>query len=116
MVARRRGLRSAALLAALLALGSVRIGYADDPRGEARAHYAKGLELASQNGYEGALREFNTAYAISPQFAVLFNIGQAHIALGHTVEFHRGRVGGATPRVRVDDSSVRAGHHRHPGE
>jgi|SRR5450631_1080599 len=86
MVARRRGLTSAALLAALVALGSARIGHADDPRGEARAHYAKGLELAGQNGYEGALREFNAAYAISPQFAVLFNIGQAHIALGHTAE------------------------------
>jgi len=86
MVARRRGLRSAALLAALLALGAAGIGRADDPRGEARAHYARGVELAGQNGYEGALREFNAAYAISPQFAVLFNIGQAHIALGHTVE------------------------------
>jgi tetratricopeptide (TPR) repeat protein len=86
MAARRTGLRSAALFAALLALGSARVGHADDPRGEARAHYARGLELAGQNGYEGALREFDVAYAISPQFAVLFNIGQAHIALGHTVE------------------------------
>ena len=61
-------------------------GRADDPRIEARAHYAKGLDLAGQNGYEGALREFNAAYAISPQFAVLYNIGQAHLALGHTPE------------------------------
>lgn len=74
------------LLAALLPLGSTRIARADDPRGEARAHYSKGLDLAGQNGYEGALREFNAAYAISPQFAVLYNIGQAHIALGHTPE------------------------------
>jgi len=74
------------MLAGLLALGSARVGHADDPRGEARAHYAKGLELTGQNGYEGALREFITAYEISPQFAVLYNIGQAHIALGHTVE------------------------------
>jgi tetratricopeptide (TPR) repeat protein len=75
------------LLAGLLAsLGSARVGRAEDPRGDARAHYAKGLELAGQRGYEEALREFNTAYEISPQFAVLFNIGQAHIALGHTVE------------------------------
>jgi tetratricopeptide (TPR) repeat protein len=86
MVARRSRLRSAALLAALLTLGSARIGRADDPRGEARAHYSRGLELAGQNGYEGALQEFNAAYAVSPQFAVLFNIGQAQIALGHTVE------------------------------
>jgi tetratricopeptide (TPR) repeat protein len=86
MVARRTVLKTAAPLAALLALGSAGIGHADDPRGEARAHYAKGLELAGQNGYEEALREFNAAYDISPQFAVLYNIGQAHIALGHTVE------------------------------
>ena len=86
MVARRTGLRGAALFAALLAVATARSGRADDPRGEARAHYARGLELAGQNGYEGALREFNAAYAISPQFAVLFNIGQAHIALGHTIE------------------------------
>lgn len=57
-----------------------------DPRGAARAHYARGLELASQNGYEGALREFNAAYALSPEFAVLYNIGQAHIALEHPGE------------------------------
>ncbi len=86
MVASQRGLRTAALLAGLLALGAARIGRAEDPRGDARAHYARGLELAGQNGYAGALQEFKAAYAISPQFAVLFNIGQAHIALGHTVE------------------------------
>jgi len=86
MVASRRGLTGAALLAGLLALGAAGIGRADDPRSDARAHYARGLELAGQNGYEGALREFYAAYAISPQFAVLFNIGQAHIALGHTVD------------------------------
>ncbi len=87
MVARRTVLRSLTLLAGLLAiLGSARVGRADDPRGDARTHYAKGLELAGQHGYEEALREFNAAYEISPQFAVLFNIGQAHIALGHTAE------------------------------
>ena len=46
----------------------------------------RGWSSPAQNGYEGALREFNEAYAISPQFAVLYNIGQAHIALGHTAE------------------------------
>lgn len=72
-------------MAALLAFGAGP-ARADDPRGDARAHYARGLELGSQNGYEGALKEFNEAYAISPQFAVLYNIGQAHLALGHTAE------------------------------
>jgi hypothetical protein len=75
-----------ALGAALLAVAvlAARPARADDPRSDARAHYARGLELAGQHGYEGALREFNAAYAISPQFAVLYNIGQAHVALGHT--------------------------------
>jgi tetratricopeptide (TPR) repeat protein len=76
----------AALFAALSAFGAARSGRAEDPRGDARAHYAKGLELAGENGYEGALREFNEAYTISPQYAVLYNIGQAHIALGHAAE------------------------------
>lgn len=75
-----------ALLALLCALAAPRIARADDPRGDARAHYAKGLELTAQNGYAGALREFNEAYNISPQYAVLYNIGQAHVALGQTAE------------------------------
>jgi tetratricopeptide (TPR) repeat protein len=83
----RRIVRTAqAILAALPVLAAARIGRAADPRGDASAHYARGLELGAQNGYDRALREFNQAYAISPQFAVLYNIGQAHIALGHTSE------------------------------
>ena len=79
-------LRNAALVAALSAFAAARSARAEDPRGDARAHYAKGLELAGENGYAGALREFTEAYNISPQYAVLYNIGQAHIALGHTAE------------------------------
>jgi tetratricopeptide (TPR) repeat protein len=79
-----RGLR--ALLAALAVVGAARDGRADDARAVARAHYARGLALGSQNGYEGALEEFNAAYAISPQFEVLYNIGQTHVALGHIAE------------------------------
>jgi tetratricopeptide (TPR) repeat protein len=75
-----------ALCTLLCALAAPRMARADDPRGDARAHYARGLELAAQNGYAGALREFNEAYTISPQYAVLYNIGQAHIALGQTAE------------------------------
>jgi tetratricopeptide (TPR) repeat protein len=78
--------RTQAILVALPLLAAAGTGHADDPRGDARAHYARGLELGAQNGYEGALREFNQAYAISPQFAVLYNIGQAQVALGHPAE------------------------------
>jgi hypothetical protein len=74
------------LLIALLAFAMCRPARALEPREAARAHYARGLALASQNGYAAALLEFNEAYAISPQFAVLYNIGQAHVALGHPLE------------------------------
>jgi tetratricopeptide (TPR) repeat protein len=53
-----------------------------DPREQAAAHYARGIDLAKQGLYEAALEQFNQAYATSPHFAVLYNIGQAQIALG----------------------------------
>jgi tetratricopeptide (TPR) repeat protein len=58
----------------------------EDVRETARLHYARGLELAGQADYEAALREFTEAYAISPHFAVLYNIGQAQFALGRPLE------------------------------
>jgi tetratricopeptide (TPR) repeat protein len=59
---------------------------AGDPRQIAGAHYSRGIELANQGLYAAALQEFNDANAISPHFAVLYNIGQAQIALDHPVE------------------------------
>ena len=67
----------------LLSLGGAQTAAADDARGVAGAHYARGLDLAKSGAYEGALQEFNAAYTISPQFAVLYNIGQAQVALDH---------------------------------
>ena len=86
MLAKRTVRVTQAILAALPMLAAARVARADDPRVEARTHYARGLDLGAQNGYAGALREFNQAYAISPQFAVLYNIGQAHIALGQPTQ------------------------------
>lgn len=60
--------------------------HAEDPRDAARGHYAHGVELASHGEYEAALREFTAAYDVNPHFAVLYNIAQCHIALGHAVE------------------------------
>ena len=60
---------------------------ADDPaRAAASAYYSKGLELANQGQYEAALDQFANAYTKSPHFAVLYNIGQAQIALGRPLE------------------------------
>ncbi len=57
-----------------------------EAREAARAYFAKGLERAGRSDYEAALREFNEAYALSPHFAVLYNIGQSQIALGRPLE------------------------------
>jgi tetratricopeptide (TPR) repeat protein len=55
---------------------------AGEPRELAAAHYRRGIELAKQGRYGEALEQFNQAYQKSPHFAVLYNIGQAQIALG----------------------------------
>jgi len=63
------------------------VARADDPaRAAASAYYSKGLELANQGQYEAALDQFANAYTKSPHFAVLYNIGQAQIALGRPLE------------------------------
>lgn len=77
--------RLRAPLIALL-LNAPSISRADEPREAARAHYAHGVELAGQGAYETALQEFTAAYDVNPHFAVLYNIAQCHIALGHPRE------------------------------
>jgi tetratricopeptide (TPR) repeat protein len=52
----------------------------------ARQHYGRGIELATQGNYSQALQEFQEAYRNRPHFAVLYNIGQAHIALQQPIE------------------------------
>src|SRR6185369_7607888 len=52
----------------------------------ARQHFAKGVALAKQRAYANALSEFQQAYAAVPHFSVLYNIGQAQIALGQSAQ------------------------------
>jgi tetratricopeptide (TPR) repeat protein len=72
----------------LLIVASAAPGRAADDadREAAGAHYTRGIDLATQGLYEAALEQFNQAYAKSPHFAVLYNIGQAQIALGRPLE------------------------------
>ncbi|HSU39470.1 MAG TPA: PEGA domain-containing protein [Polyangiaceae bacterium] len=65
-----------------LALGVATAAHADEPRKAAGEHYQRGLELADRGDYKTALEEFERAYALSPNFAVLYNIGQADVELG----------------------------------
>lgn len=48
----------------------------------AREHFARGVALAKAHSYTEALNEFEQAYAAVPHFSVLYNIGQARLALG----------------------------------
>jgi hypothetical protein len=75
------------LFAALLTLGHVRAAHAEpEPRAEARAHYERGLALAESHAYDAALAEFDRAYAKSPHYAVLYNMGLCQVGLGRSVE------------------------------
>jgi tetratricopeptide (TPR) repeat protein len=74
---------------ALVLLASVvpRAGRAEeDRRAQAGADYARGIQLAEQGLYAAALEQFKSAYEKSPHFAVLYNIGQADMALGKPIE------------------------------
>lgn len=69
-------------LALAFTLGAATVARAEDPRKAAGEHYQRGLELADRGDYQVALDEFERAYALSPNFAVLYNIGQADVELG----------------------------------
>jgi tetratricopeptide (TPR) repeat protein len=63
-----------------------------DERALARGHFDRGVALAKAGSYEAALLEFQQAYRIAPHFSVLYNIGQAELALdrpGAAVETFR---------------------------
>jgi tetratricopeptide (TPR) repeat protein len=55
----------------------------DDSTGvrEATKHFQRGVTLYGETDYRGALVEFNRAYAIAPNSAVLYNIGESHYQL-----------------------------------
>ncbi len=53
---------------------------------EARRHFQEGLQSAQRGDLRAALRLFESAHAIQPNFSVLYNIGQAHATLGRPVE------------------------------
>jgi hypothetical protein len=61
-------------------------GAQEDPRTAARKHYEQGVALSNAADYAGALEQFRQAYAKSPNYAVLYNIGQAEAVLGHLLE------------------------------
>ena len=59
---------------------------ADDASGTAARHFASGLTRAKQGDLEGAAGEFETAHRLSPNAAVLYNLGQTYASLGRPVD------------------------------
>jgi tetratricopeptide (TPR) repeat protein len=76
------------LAACAAALVSARHAGADAPseREQARSHFGRGVQLAKRHSYDAALAEFSRAYELSPLFSVLYNIGQAEVALDRPAE------------------------------
>jgi len=75
-------LATAACLGAPLARAETPATGTDSGRDTARHDYEQGLAHAARGDYTLALGEFRKAYAASPHYAVLYNIGQAELALG----------------------------------
>jgi len=50
---------------------------------DAAAHYERGLKFYDDNDFEAARIEFERAYALSPTYKVLFNIGHCYRALNN---------------------------------
>jgi len=53
---------------------------------QARTHFAQGLKLYKDGDFDAALVQFERAYAIKPNFKVLYNIAQSYFELHQYVE------------------------------
>ncbi len=72
----------------------------NDAKVEAGQHFDRGLTLAKQKAYVEAIDEFNRAYQLSPHFTVMYNLGQAYLALEqpvYAVDALRRYLAGASP-------------------
>jgi tetratricopeptide (TPR) repeat protein len=49
-------------------------------------HFSRGVDYVHDGDLRGALIEFKRAYAVSPNYRVLFNLGQVANALGRYTE------------------------------
>lgn len=56
-----------------------------DQKKEASAHFQRGADLFEEGLYRAALVELQRAYELAPNYRVLYNIAQTHVALGEFV-------------------------------
>jgi hypothetical protein len=57
----------------------------DDAKARARVHFDRALAASNDQRYDDAAREFEEAYALAPDFKVLYNIGRVCVVLGRPV-------------------------------
>lgn len=80
-----------------------------EQREEARVRFQRGIDLYGEGEYKLALIEFERAYALSPSFRMLYNIGQVRQQLGHyaraltTLERYLAEGGDKVPAQRRED-------------
>src|SRR2546423_5985062 len=53
----------------------------DSPNREAAKHFQRGVSLYGEADYRGALVEFKRAYALAPNVAVLYDVGETEYQL-----------------------------------
>ncbi len=85
MMARTRRLTgmlfAAALATATVVVGEAAAQEAESPAREAGKHFQRAVALYGEADYRSALVEFKRAYALAPNTAVLYNVGEAEFQL-----------------------------------
>src|SRR5687768_2725567 len=69
-------------LPAVAQQGGAEASSGQDPVKEAAERYQRGLSIYAEGEYLLALVEFERAYQLSPDYRVLYNIGQVRVQLG----------------------------------
>lgn len=74
------------MLIGLVLLAAPRLAQSQEGSPSARDHFNRGYAFAASGDAHSAIREFELAYAISPNVSVLYNLGQAYAAAGRSSE------------------------------
>jgi hypothetical protein len=98
-------------IAALVTLVSLAAApaFADNQLDEARQHFKRGTELYDEGNFRGALVEFQRAYELSPNYKLLYNMGQVYLELqdyakaGTFLQRYLSEGGNEVPKARADE-------------
>jgi hypothetical protein len=85
---RRSTGRTGFALLVLALIVPARLAHADDAseKTEAQAYFKDGLRRVQNGDLDAAIEAFENAYRASPNYGVLYNLGQAYLAVGRRVD------------------------------